>query len=164
MHRNCEAATCVDGLSFSFRTLADINAILSYLGQWIPDESYILLGLKELMVNAVEHGNLAIGYPLKTKLLENGTWLDEIERRLALKENLTKTAKMEVSFKKGTFSAVIKDKGKGFDVEKTLQSCQVKNETYHGRGLCVVTSLAFDDITFSENGTCVTCIGKICEA
>jgi len=33
------------------------------------------------LINAVEHGNLQIGYELKTQLVAEGRWREEIERR-----------------------------------------------------------------------------------
>ena len=47
-------------------------------------------GLLELFVNAIEHGNLGIGYEEKTRLLGEGILSEEIERRLELPENADK--------------------------------------------------------------------------
>ncbi len=49
------------------------------------------MGLSELLVNAIEHGNLEIGYDEKSRLLQSEGWQGEIDRRLALPEYTDQT-------------------------------------------------------------------------
>jgi hypothetical protein len=46
----------------------------------------MVVGICELLLNAVEHSNLGITYEEKTRLDEPGTWEAEVHRRLRLPE------------------------------------------------------------------------------
>ena len=146
-----EAATCVENIEFQFQTLAQVNAIVGYLEQWLPDESTVGLGLKELMVNAIEHGNLGIGYDTKTQLLKKGVWLQEVERRLKMPENKQKFALLRVSFSDDEIKFIIQDEGAGFDVRKYLKA-ELDDDELHGRGLLLAKNLAFNSLKFRNKG------------
>ena len=51
-----------------------------------------MIGLVELMINAIEHGNLGITYEEKTDLLDSNLWSVEVNRRIRLEENKNKYA------------------------------------------------------------------------
>jgi len=146
-----QAASCIQSITFEFQTLADINSIIGYLTQWLPDESPVTLGLKELMVNAVEHGNLGIGYTLKTQLLQQGTWLEEIEKRLQLPENKLKKAILQAHFSLDSLQLSIQDQGQGFDYQKYMRP-QKNTTTPHGRGLVLAKNMAFATLKFKAKG------------
>ena len=65
---------------------------------WVacPDPEAVIIGLTELLVNAVEHGNLGITYEDKTALNAAGTWDTEVRRRLALPENASNERKQNL--------------------------------------------------------------------
>lgn len=145
-------ATLPKNLTFQFRTLADINEVVSYLSQWVADDDSLMLGLKELMINAVEHGNLGIGFALKTKLLESGDWLEEIEHRLKKAENLSKFAHLEVQFKDGSIRVIVEDKGEGFNPGDYIARKEGSNPPSNGRGLKLINNIAFDKVDFKKGG------------
>ena len=66
-------------------------------------------------MNAVEHGNLEIGFERKSALLLDGDFPAEIERRLALPEYSERTAKLVLSFDNDAWTFEISDDGAGFD-------------------------------------------------
>lgn len=72
-----------DQAQFRFRTLDDVAILSATLAQMCPNPETVAMGLSELMLNAVEHGNLGINYAEKGRLIEDGLWQDEVERRLA---------------------------------------------------------------------------------
>ncbi len=53
---------------FSIRSTEDANTLAVQLASFCPDPIKSVLGLGELLVNAVEHGNLGITYSEKTLL------------------------------------------------------------------------------------------------
>lgn len=138
-------------LNYSFSTLAHVNQIVSGLDSVLPQDDQLLLGIKELMVNAIEHGNLKIGYALKTRLLENGTWLEEVTKRLALRENKHKTARLELDSDNESIKVTVTDAGEGFD-HRVFTSEETDHNHLHGRGLRLAHTLAFDRLEFLENG------------
>ena len=72
----------MDRADFHFQTLAEAENVASAIAQVCPDPVMAGLGLRELMVNAIEHGNLGITHEEKTELVRNATWEREIEARL----------------------------------------------------------------------------------
>ena len=58
--------------AFAFRTLHSARDIATVLANAFPDPKRVVIGLTELLVNAVEHGNLAITYDEKSRLREEG--------------------------------------------------------------------------------------------
>lgn len=151
-------------LNFTFTTLAEINQILCSIDKNLPDHPQLLLGIKELMVNAVEHGNLEIGYSLKTELLAQGNWLEEVERRLALKKNKHKKASLKVCFNATNVKIEVTDAGQGFDYHPYNQPISKKSlffaTSLHGRGLHLARQMAFDDVQFLEGGKKVVATKK----
>lgn len=67
---------------FVFSTLAEAHDLASALSSLCRDRESASVGLIELLVNAVEHGNLEITYEEKTELRKNFNWEEEIARRL----------------------------------------------------------------------------------
>ena len=103
-------------------------------------------------MNAVEHGNLCIDYHDKTRLVEEGNWRSEVERRQSLAEHRQK--RVDVMYRKkpeGSF-VTIKDEGKGFDWKNYLQVDPSRASHNHGRGIAQANAISFDKITFNESG------------
>ena len=67
---------------FHFRTLEEATNLAYKIATSFPEPQKVAFGLNELMRNAVEHGNLGIGYDEKANLLRSGIWQEEVERRL----------------------------------------------------------------------------------
>ena len=67
---------------FTFKTLDDVRNLSSLIAFACPNPVSVGIGLVELMINAVEHGNLGITYKEKSKLLLDNTWNLEVEKRL----------------------------------------------------------------------------------
>ena len=80
--RQGNVLSCLAEARFIFRTPQEARDLATLLANTAPDPGRIVLGLSELMLNAIEHGNLDIGYDRKTALIENGSLEDEIERLL----------------------------------------------------------------------------------
>ncbi len=92
------------GGRFRYRTLTDARALAALLANACPRSDAVAMGLTELMVNAVEHGNLGITYAEKSALIQSGTWQQEVERRQAMPENQMAAAATDIP---NTFIAVV---------------------------------------------------------
>jgi hypothetical protein len=55
------------------------------------------MGLSELIINGIEHGNLGISYAEKSRLKQEDGWTEEIARRLALEENADKRVVVDLA-------------------------------------------------------------------
>jgi two-component system cell cycle response regulator len=103
----------------------------------LPDADNAVLGLTELIVNGIEHGNLEIGYDLKTELLEKGLWMEEVERRSTLHENIAKVVGIVAKRRGGCVESTISDCGDGFDHEKFMTIDPARAYHHHGRGIAM---------------------------
>lgn len=67
---------------FRYRTLKAERDLAGVLANAFPDPMKVAIGTSELLINAVEHGNLGITYEDKTELRGNDQWEAEISKRL----------------------------------------------------------------------------------
>ena len=67
--------------TFRYSGLTQAHKLAWGLAQVCPDPARALLGLQELLINAVEHGNLGISYADKSLLMLENRLQEEIERR-----------------------------------------------------------------------------------
>lgn len=141
--------------SFEFTTIDHARNLASLLSNAFPEPSIVVMGLTELMVNAVEHGNLGITYDEKSALNENGTWNDEVSRRLALTENADKLVKVNFISNCSLIEITITDQGGGFDWQAYMDFDPSRIMDNHGRGIAVANKLSFSDVVYSGNGNTV---------
>ncbi len=146
----------IDTCRFQLRTLAEAEHLSSFLANCFPEPDRTVSGIAELLVNAVEHGNLGIDYQEKTRLVEAGNWRIEVERRQALAENRQKRVDIMYRKKPEGYSVTIKDEGKGFEWKNYLQVDPSRASHNHGRGIAQANAISFDKITFNESGNEVT--------
>ena len=137
---------------FTFQTVEQARDIGTLLANACPDPSATVIGLTELLINAVEHGNLGITYEDKSRLSDSGAWNDEVCRRLAMPEHATKRA--EVSFERGAgqLRFTIRDQGRGFDWKRYLQVDPQRAFDTHGRGIAMANRLSFSHIEYRGCG------------
>jgi DNA-binding response OmpR family regulator len=141
--------------TFRFRTLDDGRLLANSLARACPDPEKAVLGLQEIIVNAVEHGNLAIGYEEKSALLMSGQWLDEVSRRLDSPAHRNKHVTVRFERKAEAITISVIDEGNGFDWRKYVDfsaECAFDN---HGRGIAMARTFSFDAIEYLGNGNTV---------
>ena len=147
----------LDEARFRFRTLEEVKSLAHLVSSCCPEPLQVIYGLSELMINAVEHGNLGITYAGKTALLRDGTWHHEVERRLTLPENQHRYATLEFHAGPRDLSIVIRDQGHGFDWREYLELRPNRASDLHGRGVAMARALSFSSITYPGNGNMVVC-------
>ncbi|MCG6970426.1 MAG: response regulator [Gammaproteobacteria bacterium] len=112
----------------------------------------IVIGLFELLLNAIEHGNLAIGYQEKTRLLNEQRWLEEIESRLCRTPYSDHVARVSVSEVNNGVQYLIQDQGRGFKSKPYLQLQTHRAADNHGRGISFANRLSFADLLYQGTG------------
>lgn len=126
----------IDEAKFRFRTLADGEYIAVRIANAVSSPQYVI-GISEMITNAIEHGNLGITYREKSELVEKGEWLKEIERRLKLPENINKYVHLTLKRQEKMMTVLIEDQGPGFDWTKYLEMDEVRVFDNHGRGIAI---------------------------
>jgi len=137
---------------FAFQTVEQARDLGAMLANTCPDPSATVIGLTELLINAVEHGNLGITYEDKSKLYASGGWSDEVRRRLKLPENSGKYAEVAFEREDQAIRFVIRDQGTGFDWRSYLQVDPQRAFDTHGRGIAMANRLSFSHIEYRGRG------------
>lgn len=142
---------------FHFKTIEQARGLSVLLASLTHKPQDTVVGIFELLINAVEHGNLGITYHEKSQLIEEQKLVDEVEHRLTLEPFKDKyvTLKLQADPEKVEF--VIKDMGSGFDFEQYLQFSLERSLDNHGRGIMMANNCGFDSMEYSEAGRQVTC-------
>lgn len=146
---------------FSFRTPAEAQDIAALLANACPRGPKVVLGLSELMLNAVEHGNLAITYQEKSRLIAESRLREEIEVRLTLPEYSERRAILEFTRYRTELQFVITDEGQGFNWLDYLEISPQRAFDTHGRGIAMARMLSFDHLQYQGVGNQVTATVKL---
>ena len=145
---------------YQLRRLEELFALSSELAQHFPNPSNVQVGIYELLLNALEHGNLAIDEAQKLELVRAYRWQQEIERRLALPEYRGKHVAIALEVEEDKCSITITDEGEGFDWRRYMapgQKVTQARDRFCGLGLLMVRHAGFDAIVFNEKGNQVRC-------
>lgn len=146
---------------FSFRTLEEGRNLASLLANATPDPEKVMVGLMELLLNAVEHGNLGITYDEKCQLRDKVLWMEEVERRLQLPENAKKQVSIAMKRLKKTIHFTIRDQGQGFDWRPYLDFSPERVFDCNGRGIAMARALSFDHLEYRGCGNEVVAVVKL---
>lgn len=148
---------------FKFRTVEEAKALAVLICSCFPDAETKVIGMTELLINSVEHGNLGITYEQKSELKRNEQWENEIAKRLALPENLQKFCDLRIE--RGTegseFIVKVKDQGQGFDWRKFVEFDANRLMDPNGRGVMLGQNTGFDSLEYQGNGNEFECRVKI---
>jgi len=171
----CGALRCEDGTSLPPReifqnfhatirvqTFDDIDICVKIAAAALALGPLATIGLRELVVNAVEHGNLGISFDEKTELLANGSWQAEIERRLGDDKFRDRFATAELRLLGNMYRIDITDQGDGFDWNAYLDPETAPSALLHGRGISLALGAEFTSLRYRGagnevvlRGTCV---------
>ena len=143
--------------SFQFRTLDEAKALAYYIANCFPEPQTAVYGLHELLINAVEHGNLGITYSEKTDLVLNGGLQKELEYRLNSDQYRKRIASVTFCATDEVLTVTIKDEGEGFDWKKYLELSSDRMTDPHGRGIATARLLSFHDMQYVGCGNEVVC-------
>lgn len=142
----------VEEAHYRFRTLEQGQALAAALATVCADPERAAMGLAELLVNAVEHGNLGIDFEEKARLLATGQWHSETQRRLELRENRDKFVDVRALRSGGEVLVLIRDQGEGFDWPRFLTLDESRAFYPNGRGIALARQIAFSSLEYRGNG------------
>ena len=159
--RQGRSLACLTQARFVFRTPEEARNLAALAANAAPDPGRVVLGLSELMLNAVEHGNLGIGYEQKSRLIEEGRLYDEIERLLQVPESCSRQAQLEIERHEGELCYVIRDQGAGFDWQGYLEMSPERAFDTHGRGIAMSRMISFDSLEYRGKGNEVKAVIRL---
>jgi two-component system cell cycle response regulator len=142
----------IESCKFNFSTIDEAESLAAFIANCFPDPERVLPGLGELLINAVEHGILGVGYDKKTELVTNNIWRAEIERMQRLPQNAGKTASATLAHKNDGVYIVIEDPGPGFKWQNFIKIDPARAGDNHGRGIAQANTTSFDKLTYNDQG------------
>ncbi len=149
--------------AYRIRTLPEARDLANRLSEAYPDPERVVIGLTELLVNAVEHGNLGITYEEKADLLDRGTFDAEIERRLALPELASRRVAVTLRRDAAAVATWIEDEGEGFDWRPYVDYDPERALDPNGHGIAIARGMSFDDVTYHGRGNLVVALVRLGE-
>lgn len=140
---------------YTLKNPRQARALARLLSKRFPNPELAYLGLVELMLNAIEHGNLGF-HDQKEEFFRKGKWLDEIETRLNSLPYDLKSVVVTYAESQREIVVTITDQGKGFNWQ------QYSDETHdvkclHGRGITLSKLMSFDEVEYKGRGNQVIC-------
>jgi len=148
-------------ITLAFKTISDAQKVAGSIASLFPDPDRVMLGLSELSINAIEHGNLGISYDDKSELLTNNSWYAEIESRLAQPEYKDKVATIRFQRLEDEMQVTLIDQGKGFDWSGFMEFSSDRVYSSHGRGIAMAGMVSFDKLEYRGIGNEVVCTIKL---
>ncbi len=151
--RKSAIGTIVNG-QFVLRTLDEARNLATMIALACPNSDLVAVGLQELLINAVEHGNLEISAAMKQDLLLEGRWREEVEARLEDPAYFDRVVILSFQRSERIISMTIQDDGQGFDYASYISNTSPV-DGYRGRGIAMARDLSFTSITYHGAGNLV---------
>ncbi len=140
----------------AYQTPEEVSFLAQAMAELYPNPENALLGLLELLMNAVEHGNLGLGLEEKTVLLKAGRLDDEIDTRMHSPEWSSRLATLTLTRMEDRMVATIRDEGDGFLWQPYLLIDERRLTMPTGRGIALANMVCFDVLSYNECGNEVT--------
>jgi DNA-binding response OmpR family regulator len=156
LNRHGHALMAMQSCQIDIRTLTQAEDTACFLASCFPDPERVVAGLLELLVNAIEHGNLGITYEEKSQLLKEGRWYEEVDHRAALPEHKEKVVQVCYQRLSEGYMVQIADAGPGFNWRRFWNIDLARATSSHGRGIARARLMAFDRLSYNESGNQVT--------
>jgi PAS domain-containing protein len=148
----------------NYLTMADqlASTITAAVGQHFEEDATIgvRIGLREILINSIEHGNLAITFDEKSRTIESGTYLDLIKERQRDPRYRDRSIGVLYSLRRNRVLFAIRDGGAGFDHRAAFTREPVGTDMFHGRGIAIVRRF-FDVVRYNDAGNRVLLIKRI---
>jgi two-component system, sensor histidine kinase LadS len=120
------------------------------------------IAVREIIVNAIEHGNLNISYDEKNKALEEGKFFELFSLRQQDPSLRNRKVKIEYKIDSSRVQYLIEDEGNGFDYRALFENANKANIEMrsHGRGILMAKNV-FDSIEYMSRGNQVLLIKNL---
>ncbi|MBZ0273211.1 response regulator [bacterium] len=116
------------------------------------DDGDLMVGVLEVVLNAIEHGNLELGHEYKSRLESVHDYNTFLVKRARMTPYRDRRARISMSIDGDVWECVVEDEGSGFDWRARLASERDANFTlHHGRGVLLAHAL-FDEFEYNDKG------------
>lgn len=126
------------------------------------DITMLRIALREIIINAIEHGNLDISYEEKTEALMNDSYFDLLAERQKHPEYGMRTVDITYAIDGDKAVYRVRDQGKGFDYRRVIDNNSEEANAAghaHGRGVSMAKNI-FDQIKYNSSGNTVLLVKR----
>ncbi len=123
----------------------------------------IRLGLREIIINAIEHGNLNVSFKDKSEAMNEDSYFEFLRNRQHDARYSSKKVSIDYSLNDDEVEYVIADEGEGFDHENFRRAGSDTADSQmlqHGRGITMTCNI-FDQVEFNGKGNVVRLVKKL---
>ena len=152
LHSHINSLQFLKQAEFSIRTVDEASQLASFIARACPNAEMVVMGISELLINAVEHGNLGLSYAEKSSLKRDDCWRPEIDRRAALATNIEKEVKLQFQRDERSITLRVIDQGNGFDWQSFLEIDPERAFDPNGRGIALARLLSFSTLIYEGGG------------
>lgn len=152
LHSHINSLQFLKQAEFSIRTVDEASQLASFIAQACPNAEMVVMGISELLINAIEHGNLGLSYVEKSRLKHDDCWRPEIERRAALAINADKAVKLNFQRDDNCITLRVVDQGNGFEWQNFLEMDPERAFDPNGRGIALARLLSFHGLSYEGCG------------
>lgn len=142
---------------FIVKDSKDAMNIATAIASLATDSDKVGIAILELIINAIEHGNLCIGYELKKTLSMNGMMESEIEKRMQSDEHKEKRVYISLQKSQDEVTVTICDEGQGFNWREFKEFDPLRLLEPNGRSIAIISNLLEVKIQYHEPGNKVVC-------
>lgn len=131
--------------------------LVRYTGR--SEHSLLRLAVREIIINAIEHGNLDITFDEKTRETGADSYFEYLSDRQNDPRFRERSVTVEYEMDENRVIYVVADQGSGFDYSKYLRDDSLPNDTFlaHGRGIALARGI-FDEIKYDNGGSRVVLV------
>jgi DNA-binding response OmpR family regulator len=154
-----DAVSLLEHCKFRFRTPEDVEKLVPLLARLFPHPDRTATGIAELMLNAIEHGNLEIGHERKADWVAQGIYQGELAKRLATPPFSERWAEVIITKRDDGVMIVILDQGCGFCWQNFVANEPAPTGAIaepNGHGIAMAKDVSFDQLRFNHQGNQVT--------
>lgn len=142
----------ITSAEFELQTIDQARALAAFISNFYSEPARVIVGLAALLMNAIEHGNLAIGYEEKSRLVSEGAFETEVENRLASPAYASKKVRVSLNHTPEKITVHIRDDGTGFDWQSYIDFDPRRVTDPNGRGIAMANIMVPGAIEFIGKG------------
>lgn len=118
------------------------------------------LGLYEIIVNAIEHGNLEISFEEKKKALQENSYTKLLAERIEMANKKGRNVVIQTKFDRKQIEISVTDCGNGFDYSNLPDHSDPETIlSAHGRGILLAT-VYYDNVEYKHPGNSVKLVKR----
>lgn len=163
LHSHINSLQFLKQAEFSIRTVDEASQLASFIARACPNAEMVVMGISELLINAIEHGNLGLSYAEKSSLKRDDCWRPEIDRRAALPSNIEKEVKLQFQRDERSITLRVIDQGNGFDWQSFLEIEPERAFDPNGRGIALARLLSFSTLIYEGGGNTAVATIRLAE-